>query len=413
MKKIVLSIIFFLFLFGFILKNQTFAVTDTSGDLQVTYDDPLFPSSIVWYPGLSVTKTITVKNTGSSTHTTSIKADNTSQTGNIDQLYLFKITEGSTSWYGGSNDKTLKNFWDAGELHLSDISSGNSTTYDITITMPSSAGNEYQDKTAKFDLIIGFVGTNETVTVSGGGGTVSGVSTSAVCNDQKPGSAPILFSSVPGTNSVTLNWSKASEPVSYYLVAYGISPNNNTYGNPNVGNKDTTSYTVNNLSGGTVYCFIVRSGNGCTPGDFSNQVCATPAGGTVTGVATGFGPGVLGVSTPEAKLVTSTSQNGQIKGSETTVRVCKDCIWWQLMLVEGVVLFLYYYLLINKRRFTHPMIPALIIPVITYGAFLSLNGNCRISFLFLRSFSVYCTYFWLIDITTYLIITLIYRKRSN
>ncbi len=351
MKKILFSIVFLLLFIGFMYAPRVHAITDTSDDLQVTYDDPLFSSSIVWYPGLSVTKSITVKNVGASTHTTSIKADNTSQTGNIDQLYLFKITEGSASWYGGSDDKTMKNFWDAGELDLADISSGNSTTYDITITMPRSAGNEYQDKTAKFDLIIGFAGTNETVTVSGGGGgggTVAGATTT-VCNDQKPGSTPVLLSAIPGSNSVILNWSKASDPVSYYLVAYGISPNNNTYGNPNVGNKDTTSYTVNNLSGGTTYCFIVRAGNGCTPGDFSNQICTTPAGGTVTGVAAGFAPGVLGLSTPEAKLTTPNGRKGETKGVETAVTSCKNCIWWQLILFESIALLLSYFFLLKKR----------------------------------------------------------------
>ena len=41
------------------------------------------------------------------------------------------------------------------------------------------------------------------------------------CNDQKPGSAPILLSAVSTcANSITLTLAKASNPVSYYLVTF-------------------------------------------------------------------------------------------------------------------------------------------------------------------------------------------------
>jgi len=170
MKKIplilfILSILFVLFS----LPSKVSAKTESSGDLQVTWEDPLFPSSIIWYPGLSVTKSFTVKNLGSSLHPASIQAANTSETGDVSQVFLFKITEGVVARYGGSDDKTLKNFWDEGQISLSDLNGGSSNTYDITITMLASAGNEYQGKQAKFDFIIGFVGTPSQVVITGGG----------------------------------------------------------------------------------------------------------------------------------------------------------------------------------------------------------------------------------------------------
>lgn len=138
----------------------------------------------------------------------------------------------------------------------------------------------------------------------GDGGTGSSSSTGAaasapVCSDTKPGSAPKLTSAVSGVNSVTLSWSEAVSPVTYYLVTYGTASGAQTYGNPNVGGAGTSSYTVNNLSGGTTYYFRVRAGNGCMPGDYSNELSASPRGESVTGVATGFTPGVLGASTEE------------------------------------------------------------------------------------------------------------------
>lgn len=134
---------------------------------------------------------------------------------------------------------------------------------------------------------------------SNGGGTSSTGSTASapVCSDQKPESAPTLLTAKASENSVTLRWSKGLEPVSYYLVAYGLTPGALQFGNPNVGGNDTTSFTVQNLSGGTTYYFRVRAGNGCMPGDYSNELSATPQGSYVVGSAVEFDEGVLGAQT--------------------------------------------------------------------------------------------------------------------
>ncbi|MDD3003073.1 MAG: fibronectin type III domain-containing protein [Candidatus Shapirobacteria bacterium] len=112
------------------------------------------------------------------------------------------------------------------------------------------------------------------------------------CSATKPGSAPIITNTVNGSNSVTLTWSKAKDPLTKYLVAYGTSPGSIEFGNPNVGNADTTSYTIKGLSGGTRYYFKVKAINGCMPGDWSNEVSSIIVGGTsvVTTTAEGFVP---------------------------------------------------------------------------------------------------------------------------
>jgi len=181
-KKIIISIFFLgLFFFASATQIKAVVVTQNSGDLSVTWDTLLFPASTVWYPGLTVQKSFTVKNIGSLTHTASVQASSFSQTGNLASNLLFKISEGVNDLYGRANDETLKDFWDAGQVDLSDIAGGNSITYTITVAMPTELGNEFQRTNAKFDLIVGFVETPSTVNLDDGFVQgVLGITTSAV-----------------------------------------------------------------------------------------------------------------------------------------------------------------------------------------------------------------------------------------
>lgn len=51
--------------------------------------------------------------------------------------------------------------------------------------------------------------------------------------------------------------------------------------------------------GAGTYYFRVRAGNGCAPGDYSNEVATTPFGLATGEVAEGFIEGVLGTQAPE------------------------------------------------------------------------------------------------------------------
>lgn len=123
------------------------------------------------------------------------------------------------------------------------------------------------------------------------------------CHDTKPGSTPTLLSAeVAGENQVKLTWAKASGSVSYYLITYGTSAGLQQYGHPNVGDSNTTSFIIKGLSTGKAYYFKVRAGNGCTPGDFSNELSAKPTGQILTSPAVGFIPGVLGTATASGEV---------------------------------------------------------------------------------------------------------------
>lgn len=122
---------------------------------------------------------------------------------------------------------------------------------------------------------------------------------SGSCTDPAPGSAPTLTSAVSAdTNSVTLTWTAAVAPVTYYLVSYGTAPGNYQYGNPNIGGQGTTTYTVGGLATGTTYYFVIRPVNGCSPGTYSNELSAV-AGGTPAPMAT---PALTPTSTPSPTI---------------------------------------------------------------------------------------------------------------
>lgn len=100
--------------------------------------------------------------------------------------------------------------------------------------------------------------------------------TIAGCYDSPPGSTPQLVSAVAiGSNKIALTWTSAANPVNHYLVSYGLTSGQYIYGNPNVGGQGTTSYTIGSLSPGKKYYFIVQAVNGCTPGNFSNEISTT------------------------------------------------------------------------------------------------------------------------------------------
>ena len=200
------------------------------------------------------------------------------------------------------------------------------------------------------------VGEEKSVTTSasggGGGGTVAGASTSEAstpaCNDTKPGSAPVLLSAVSaGANSVTLTWSKATDPVTYYLITYGLGTGLQQYGNPNVGGSNTTSYTVSGLSGGTTYYFKVRAGNGCAPGEFSNELSTTPAGGVLTTVPEGFEEGVLGEATelnPELTPSPVPSPSPEVRGTSIS-----NFNWWWVFIPTALIGLIISGLLLRRR----------------------------------------------------------------
>jgi hypothetical protein len=143
-------------------------VTETTGDLQVTAEHPMFSESELWYPGLALSKTLTIKNIGSRSHTPAIEAVNTSDTVGLADILGLQIFENSTPIFGAGDTKHMSDFWNAGTITLAPLGSGEASDIQVTVAMPDSADNGYQHALAKFDLNIGFVGTEDQIVVGGG-----------------------------------------------------------------------------------------------------------------------------------------------------------------------------------------------------------------------------------------------------
>lgn len=119
-----------------------------------------------------------------------------------------------------------------------------------------------------------------TVTFDQPGSATPTPTPSSGCGDPAPGSTPQITTAVSlAPHKITLTWTAASTPVTYYLLSYGLSSGNYIYGDPNIGGPDVTSYTVGNLLNGVTYYFAIRAVNGCMPGGLSNEISAVVTGG--------------------------------------------------------------------------------------------------------------------------------------
>jgi hypothetical protein len=409
MKKILFAIaisVFVLFTGATSANATDFSVDCGDSGCTKSGTEPLFSKGIdgYWFPGRTLTKTINFKNSSSATKEMSIKPDRTSSVTILENAMLVSIVTnpgGTVVWAGD-----LAAFYSQTAISMGIFSSGANQDYKINASMNSAADNSYQSLESVFDLTLGFWETAPALTPTptpsgGGGGTVAGASTGGasapVCSDAAPAGSPTLTSATAGPNSVTLTWTEGPGPLTYYLVAYGTSGGSYSYGNPNIGGAGTTSYTVNNLSGGTPYYFVVRAGNGCKPGPFSNELSVTPGGGLFAGPAAGFAPGVLGVATPSSVLGTENAVKGVTK-------TCGNCIWWPFLLLELILLLVYSY--ITTRTFTTRVRIAvsIIVPVLTYIFFILWNRNCPESPWF------FCKYFIYIDAGLFGLATLLWQK---
>lgn len=205
MKKFFPAILTILTIF-FSSPSPIFALVKKSGDIEIITDEPLFSSTIVWRPGLRVEKAIQVKNRGRGQKKVEIEAMSELVSKNLADVLQFEVKEGSKTLYGGTPIKTLKKFMEIGTLELSEIwVNDDGKSYALIVSMPDTAGNEYQGGKTSFDLRVGFPGdANSSVVISSDTATSTSVSTtttipSASAPAGRPSVSTVLGESVSPT----------------------------------------------------------------------------------------------------------------------------------------------------------------------------------------------------------------------
>lgn len=99
-----------------------------------------------------------------------------------------------------------------------------------------------------------------------------------ICESDSPGiKAPWLYGAIAeDSNSILLYFTPADNPVSKYVLEYGIKSGEYIYGvqDLDVNSREQMTFRVSSLAVNTTYYFKVRGGNGCATGSWSNEISA-------------------------------------------------------------------------------------------------------------------------------------------
>lgn len=346
LRFLLMTILFLGVSFGNEVKAADTTLTCDASDCLISGEEPIFAGGLLWWPGKSVDRSLEIVNNGEDGWEYRLEATGNSSD-KLAEVMQFVIVRGSDKavWSGDLTD-----FYQDEEIVLGKILSGTSEEFSLTARMSEDVGDGYQDLTSSFDLEIGYEVLADTSVsgdggYGGGGGAVLGAT---ACSAAKPDTPTLLSAQAVSDNSVRLEWSKVAEPVTYYLVAYGTESSSYKWGNPNIGD-DKSSYVVSGLSGGQEYYFVVRAGNGCMPGEFSNELTANPGGEVLAGPAEGFEEGVLGEAT-ESDQLSKGGQEEKTKGvaSFRATNLLKRMPWKWILL--GALLGFWIFWFWRKRR---------------------------------------------------------------
>ena len=112
-----------------------------------------------------------------------------------------------------------------------------------------------------------------------------------VCVDTPPTNNPNIFQIDRAGSKTTIYFTPVNDYLSYYYVAYGLSPGSEQYGVTFPASLSTgaVTYTINDLNPNLTYYFKVRAGNICAPGGWSNNKESNSKSPSLPN--TGMGPG--------------------------------------------------------------------------------------------------------------------------
>lgn len=279
-------------------------------------------------PGQDVARLIRVTNNSEPTQRIAMEAinyagfpnPNNVPSDDLSRALLIVIKQGATDIFGGlAGSKTLFDFYKNGETYLSDLAGGATIQYDIIISFPSDTGNDWQSKittkTTKFDILVGFEGTEGGLTPLGPGegmGTIIGV------GGGLPPGLTIQSETVPyiGVTSVIITWTTSylsTSEVIYDTVPgkFSLSAGEPKYGYAFIKSGDDSgqlkvvghSVTITGLTSSVTYYFrAVSHASLAISQEHSFTTLATKEGigqggspeEEISGLSEGAGAGVTG-----------------------------------------------------------------------------------------------------------------------
>jgi len=205
--------------------------------------NPLF-NQMSFLPGDTATASVIVTNNSAQTQKIGTQAINFSDLNHLGDVLHLVITEGAFTRYSG----TLSQFYNAGEIHLSDLAgNGANTTYYYAITFDLNAGDTYQGKGLGFDIVVGFLGESIGQEIppgvgGGGGGASSG--------------GLIIFNEAIGglgSATVTITWDTNLSATSRVIYSpLSSAPVFNPSNPPNYGYDFSTTEDTNKVTDHTV-----------------------------------------------------------------------------------------------------------------------------------------------------------------
>src|SRR3989338_9031881 len=197
MKKIFITILISIFALGiFSFASPVLAAGETEVLFENGNDVPLF-NEANFLPGQTVTRWVKFQNNTADTLKATAKISSYSDNDGLGNWLEVEIKQGADVLFS----KTLKDFFDTGEVMLTDVVGGDQKQYDFSITMKPETGDAMQGKTLNFDIQVG-VGSEEAIggeTPSDGTGGGGGYNYQGLKITQEAGSAVV-------NNIITISW---------------------------------------------------------------------------------------------------------------------------------------------------------------------------------------------------------------
>ncbi len=273
-----LVILFLFFLFSTDANAYDYSISCTNKTCTNFPSNAFFTSTTNWFPGMWEKKVVRISNSSAKegilvkNSLVSFVPDTSSC--NIDHRYLLSISiqgqspPNNISWAGSLQDLYGLS---SSPPYIAYILPKSYVEATYLVSLSENIGNECQGK--KTDFALNLIFTSDTYTPPKNTLTPTlGPNSLPPCSQVAPLSAPVLSLSNVLPDRATLNFTKPTDSFTYFLLAYGTKSGEYIYGNPNVGDPETSEYTVIGLSSNSKYYFAMRAVNGCAPGPFSNEV---------------------------------------------------------------------------------------------------------------------------------------------